>query len=67
MGSITGCTFQIMSGPVTILQEPAAKRQRGLVIESNGEDLHASVNMFVRLFERELSVKSLRAVPLAQL
>ena len=29
--------------------------------------LHARVNMFVRLFERELSVKSLRAVPLAQL
>ena len=57
------------SGLVTILQEPAAKHPRGLTTESNGEDyyLHARVNMFVCLFEHELSVKSLNAVPLAQL
>ena len=38
ISSITGCTFQIMTGPVQFVNEPAAKRPRRIIIESDDED-----------------------------
>ena len=38
ISSITGCTFQIMTGPVQFVNEPVAKRPRRIIIESDDED-----------------------------
>ena len=38
ISSIWGCTFQIMTGPVKIVNESAPKRPRRLIVESDDED-----------------------------
>ena len=38
ISSMTGCTFQIMTGPVQFVNEPAAKRPRRIIIKSDDED-----------------------------
>ncbi|XP_078361481.1 uncharacterized protein KIAA1958-like [Oculina patagonica] len=38
ISSISGCTFQVMTGPVQFVNQPAAKRPRRIMIESDDED-----------------------------
>ena len=38
ISSVSDCTFQIMTGPVNIINEAAFKRPRRHIIESNDED-----------------------------
>ena len=38
ISSVSDCTFQIMTGPVNIVNEPVLKRPRRHIIESKDED-----------------------------
>ena len=38
ISSMSGCTFQFMTGPVSIVNKPTLKRPRRLIIESDYED-----------------------------
>ena len=38
ISSVSECTFQIMTGPVNIVNEPVLKRPRRHIIESDDED-----------------------------